>query len=166
MDWQKMFTPWILERGRNYWDDGCVGILYQDGNTVTAVVSGTEDYDVEIEMGRGGNIAYMSCTCPYAEEGNNCKHMAAVLFAMDEDIMEQPDVPRNGEGFPDLPWQEALNELSTEEMRQILSELTQSDRGLQERIAAFHRQLAPEVLEATWKDQLAEIPEKYTDHHD
>lgn len=64
MDWQKMFTPWILERGRNYRDDDCVESLYQDGNTVTAVVSGTKDYDVEIEMGRGGNIAYMSCICP------------------------------------------------------------------------------------------------------
>ena len=56
MSWQKMFAPWILNRGRNYWDDGCVERLCQDGGTVTAVVSGTEDYDVEIEMGRGGSI--------------------------------------------------------------------------------------------------------------
>ncbi|MGM9600435.1 MAG: SWIM zinc finger domain-containing protein [Faecousia sp.] len=166
MDWQKMFTPWILERGRNYWDDDCVESLYQDGNTVTAVVSGTEDYDVEIEMGRGGNIAYMSCTCPYAGEGNNCKHMAAVLFAMDEDIWEQPDIPHNGECFDKLPWQEALNGLSPEEMRQLLSELAQSDRGLQERIAALHGQLSAEAMEATWETQLAELPEKYTDRFD
>lgn len=57
MDWQKLFAPWILERGRDYWDDGCVESLDWDGNTVTALVSGTEDYDVEIEMGRGGKIA-------------------------------------------------------------------------------------------------------------
>lgn len=97
MDRQKMFEPWILERGRNYLNDGCVENLSQDGNTVTAVVCGTEDYDVEIEMDRGGNIACMSCTCPYAAEGNNCKHMAAVLFAIDEDIMDQSDIQNNGE---------------------------------------------------------------------
>ena len=82
MSWQKMFAPWILNRGRNYWDDGCVERLCQDGGTVTAVVSGTEDYDVEIEMGRGGSIEYMSCTCPYAEEGNNCKHMSRHTLAL------------------------------------------------------------------------------------
>ena len=158
MNWQKMFAPWILERGRKYWEDGCVESLYQDGNTVTAVVSGTEDYDVEIEMGRGGNIEYMSCTCPYAEAGNNCKHMAAVLFAMEEDKEEQSDIPHNGEGCPNLPWQGALNGLSPEEMRQLLSELAQSDRRLQERIATMHGQPAPEVLKATWEIQLAEIP--------
>lgn len=166
MNWQKMFAPWILERGRDYWDDGCVESLCQDGNTVTAVVSGTEDYDVEIEMGCGGNIEYMSCTCPYAEEGNNCKHIAAVLFAMEEEKEDQSDIPHNGEGCPNLPWQEALNGLSPEEMRQILSELAQSDQGLQERIATLHGQLAPEVLEATWEMQIAEITEKYTDRHD
>lgn len=166
MNWQKMFAPWILERGRKYWDDDCVESLYQDRNTVTAVVSGTEDYDVEIEMGRGGNIEYMSCTCPYAEEGNNCKHMAAVLFAMEEDKEEQSDIPHNGEGCPDLPWQGALNGLSPEKMRQLLSELAQSDRRLQERIATLHGQPAPEVLKATWEIQLAEIPGEYTDRHD
>lgn len=166
MNWQKMFAPWILERGRNYRDDDCVESLYQDGNTVTAVVCGTEDYDVEIEMGRGGNIEYMSCTCPYAEEGNNCKHMAAVLFAMEEEKEKQSDIPHNGEGCPSLPWQGALNGLSPEEMRQLLSELAQSDRGLQERIATLHGQPAPEVLKAAWEMQLAEIPAKYTDRHD
>lgn len=166
MDWQKKFAPWILERGRNYRDDGCVESLCRDGNTVSAVVCGTGDYDVEIELSRGGNIACMSCTCPYAAEGNNCKHMAAVLFAMDKDIMEQSDIQNNGEGFPNLFWQEALNGLSPEEMRQLLSELAQSDRGLQERITTLHGQLAPEVLEATWKIQLADIPEKYADRHD
>ena len=166
MNWQKLFSPWILERGRNYWEDDRVESLRQDGNTVTAVVCGTEDYDVEIEIGRGGNVAYMSCTCPYAEEGNNCKHMAAVLFAIDADIMEQDGIQHNGEGATILPWQEALTGLSPEEMRQLLSELAQSDRGLQERITTLHGQVAQEVLEATWEIQLAEIPEKYTDRHD
>ena len=144
MNWQKMFAPWILERGRDYWNDGCTEILCRDGNTVTAVVSGTEDYDVEIEVSRGGNIAYMSCTCPYAEDGSHCKHMAAVLFAMDKNPPKKFDIQRDGEASPKLPWQETLNLLSPEEMRQLLSELAQSDRGLQEQIITLHGQLAPE----------------------
>ena len=29
----------------------------------------------------------MSCTCPYAEDGNYCKHMAAVLYTNDNDYI-------------------------------------------------------------------------------
>lgn len=64
MDWRGMFEPWILKRGENYWQDGCVSDLSKEENTVTAVVSGTEDYDVEIEINRKGDMEYMSCTCP------------------------------------------------------------------------------------------------------
>lgn len=74
-----------------------------------AVASGTENHGVEIELGRGGSSACMFCTCPYAAEGNTCKHMAAVLFVMEEDQPEQSDILRNGDGFPKLPWQERLN---------------------------------------------------------
>ena len=56
-------------------------------------------------------------------------------------------------------------QLSPEEMRQLLSELAQSDRGLQERITTLHGQPAPEVQEAAWESQLAEIPAEYTDRH-
>ena len=31
----------------------------------------------------GDPIEDMLCDCPYAEDGNYCKHMAAVLFAVD-----------------------------------------------------------------------------------
>ena len=30
-------------------------------------------------------IEEMECTCPYAEDGNYCKHMAAVLYAAEKE---------------------------------------------------------------------------------
>ena len=32
-----------------------------------------------------GEVAEMYCSCPYAEEGKNCKHMAAVLYEWSEE---------------------------------------------------------------------------------
>lgn len=166
MDWRRMFEPQILKRGEDYWQDGCVDELSEEENAVTAVVSGTNDYEVEIEINRKGNIEFMSCTCPYAEKGSNCKHMAAVLFAMDAEGLMPSDTHRNSGQISDLPWQAALSQLSPEEMRQLLSQWAQFDRKLQEQIAILHGQPASEALQTTWEMQLAEIQEEYTDCDD
>lgn len=79
MNWLNLFEPHILNRGRTYYEDGCVSELEIVENTVNAEVKGSEFYQVFIELD-GGEIVGMSCDCPYAAKGYNCKHMAAVLF--------------------------------------------------------------------------------------
>ena len=88
MDWEDCFKPWVLERGREYFEKGAVGALERKPGQCSAVVSGTKDYKVCIEFDEDG-LEDMSCTCPYAEKGQSCKHMAAVLYAMDaEEILD------------------------------------------------------------------------------
>ena len=81
--WKDLFRTHILERGLNYYEEGYVTSLEQTSTGYTAVVEGTEDYDVEIEI-RDDRVYDMTCTCPYAEEGNYCKHVAAVLYEIEE----------------------------------------------------------------------------------
>lgn len=81
--WKDLFRTHILERGLNYYEEGCVTLLEQTSTGYTAVVEGTDDYDVEIEI-RADRVYDMTCTCPYAAEGNYCKHMAAVLYEIEE----------------------------------------------------------------------------------
>ena len=76
--WENRFAPRILERGWDYYQDGAVSELTRSAAGYTAVVRGTEGYCVEIVM-ENGTVGYMDCDCPYAEDGNDCKHMAAVL---------------------------------------------------------------------------------------
>jgi hypothetical protein len=54
-------------------------MIRTDNGIITAVVYGTDDYDVEITID-DEQILDMDCSCPYAEDGNSCKHMAAVLY--------------------------------------------------------------------------------------
>ncbi|HEY83820.1 MAG TPA: hypothetical protein G4N96_01725 [Chloroflexi bacterium] len=54
-----------------------VGNRVRRGNTLTADVSGTRPYQVEIEVDEGGILA--QCTCPY-DWGGYCKHIGAVLL--------------------------------------------------------------------------------------
>ena len=79
MEWERLFRSHILKRGYDYYTDDKVRINNIDEHRIEACVEGSEAYDVEIDI-EEGNIIGMECTCPYAAGGNNCKHMAAVLY--------------------------------------------------------------------------------------
>ena len=92
-DWKKEFHSRILERGLDYYQSGKIRSLNTlavsingDGCIAcSAEVEGSETYKVSIEAG-GLRVRKMSCTCPYAEEdGEHCKHMAAVLYKLEEE---------------------------------------------------------------------------------
>ena len=80
MDWRASFSNTILSRGLNYALKGKVKGLTANGDRVMARVLGTKVYLVQITGIRSGELR-MSCSCPYAEDGQACKHMAAVLYA-------------------------------------------------------------------------------------
>ena len=82
-NWTSLFQKHILERGFAYFCNEAVENLEITEKAVSATVEGTEEYEVEINLDQG-MVGDMSCTCPYAEDGKYCKHMAAVLYAWDE----------------------------------------------------------------------------------
>ena len=84
MNWKRKFRDLILDRGRNYYMRNRVyGLTYRN-NIFTARVLGSHAYDVEIKI-REDDIIYMKCSCPYAVSGAYCKHMAAVMYAIEEE---------------------------------------------------------------------------------
>ena len=88
MNWRNLFTSIILARGKQYFQRGRVQDLEVSGaNEYKAVVVGSCAYDVKIAM-EEGHAAALSCDCPYAQEGNTCKHLAALFFAIED--MGQP----------------------------------------------------------------------------
>lgn len=82
-DWKDLFREHILARGEMYYYDGAVLEFHKTEQGYHAIVEGTEDYEVDIEI-EEGQVCEMYCSCPYAEDGNNCKHMAAVLYEIEE----------------------------------------------------------------------------------
>lgn len=90
MNWQKLFASHILERGYDYYCDGAVENIEIGRDDIRADVVGTEDYEVEISL-NDGKVTDMYCLCPYAAGGNNCKHMAAVLYEWTADIMDEDE---------------------------------------------------------------------------
>ena len=80
-NWKNLFDSIILKRGYCYYLDGSVDDIEETDEGFEAIVHGSYDYTVTIGID-DGDITYMECTCPYAENGDSCKHEAAVLYEL------------------------------------------------------------------------------------
>jgi uncharacterized Zn finger protein len=77
-DLRGLAGPRSFERGLGY--VGQVADLDVTGTEITAIVSGTDDYDVYLAPGDLG--LQWDCSCPFGQEGFFCKHCVAVGLAV------------------------------------------------------------------------------------
>ncbi len=69
-----------FERGEDYFKSESVFGMEEYQGKVVAKVSGTHDYKVKLWAEDKDELGY-DCNCPYADEGNFCKHCVAVGLA-------------------------------------------------------------------------------------
>ena len=120
--WKNLFQEHILGRGEMYYYDGAVLELHKTEYGYHAIVEGTEDYEVDIEIDEG-KVCEMYCSCPYAEEGNNCKHMAAVLYEI-EDWDDAEILPEEVDSvLPEEELEEIIENMSQKELRSFVKEI-------------------------------------------
>lgn len=101
MEWKKLFERHILERGYEYYCENAVEGLDISSGLIQADVIGTEEYEVAITL-EDGKVMDMYCSCPYASDERNCKHMAAVLFAWAEEQEQENLINEKSETDGDL----------------------------------------------------------------
>ncbi len=83
-DWKSRFQKNTLRQGKDYFERGRVIELEETEGIYSAAVVERKRYNVRI-MGYGeAEGLRMNCGCPHAKGGSCCKHMAAVLYAVDE----------------------------------------------------------------------------------
>ncbi|WP_105178495.1 SWIM zinc finger family protein [Streptococcus suis] len=145
-NWMDYFKPHIVDRGYNLFLDDAVQGLEEVGEGYYALVSGSQVYQVEIDL-EHGQLVSMWCECPHAQEMNHCKHMAAVLFAISE-LEGQPVVKGK-----DVSLAQLLDKLTVEQLRAFVLELAQEDRELANRIQLrFSAQLTSQQVENVKKE--------------
>lgn len=81
--WRYLFTQPILSRGMEYFRLGRVKNLSTDNGQYEAIVKGEKMYRVLVSL-KDDEVEWMDCDCPFAASGNHCKHMAAVMFAIEK----------------------------------------------------------------------------------
>ena len=76
-------TDAVFERGENYLAENRIREIHRVDATVTAVVSGSRQYDVRVDLAADGFDPW--CDCPYDGPGA-CKHVVAVLLRCLDDL--------------------------------------------------------------------------------
>lgn len=77
----------ILKKGLSYFKKGYVSEPEEiTAGVYEATVAGTEDYTVKLKI-KNNTIVEHVCSCPY-DMGPVCKHVAAVLFYLQQDVLE------------------------------------------------------------------------------
>ena len=155
MDWKKIFNPVILERGFDYHQNKKAEILNLSADEVNAVVSGSDDYEVNIYFSDGG-IDDMYCDCPYASDGNNCKHMAAVLYLL-EDLQSH-----SNPHYKDI--ESLIAGTSPEQIKKFLINAMKYDTGLKEHFIRFIDGENGNINIAEYKSQLKSLIWQYSDN--
>ncbi len=81
-EWRTQFHKNILSQGKEYYERGRVFELQEKEGVYTATVIERKNYAVRIIAREDGSYN-MSCRCPLAKGGGNCRHMAAVFYAIE-----------------------------------------------------------------------------------
>jgi hypothetical protein len=174
MDWQELFESHILERGFRYYRQGFVEDFCESKDSVRATVQGSNAYEVLIEI-KDKKIIDMNCECPYADEGNYCKHMAAVLFYMegaDKDGFEGKQNRTNGVTLPEALLDKGksagilVEEADENLVRNFLTGILENDEKLLNR---FRNALNCEISASDmkrYKNQINTIFRKFAGRHD
>ena len=123
---EKEIPKAILQRGKDYFSEGAVADLQvMDNGQCFAIVTGNDDYEVDIRLGRDGEILEYSCNCPF--EGDICKHIAAVLYRLKEETLSKKP---SGKTKEQDPWKNIISVIPEEEFRQFVKEYAAKNRDL------------------------------------
>lgn len=145
--------PRSFERGLGYRD--AVAELDVGAQRFTAVVSGTEAYEVVLELDEEYGLSG-ECDCPYGLDGNFCKHCVAVGLVVLEKWDELPRLKAEGKTRAGAlaSW---LGSRSRDDLLLLVRELMDGDRSLRRRLElrAATAQADPAQLRARIADLLA-----------
>ena len=127
-NWKRYFLPHILERGKKCLREGRVGEIRRTTHGYEAIVRGEQKYHVKIDI-QGQFIEQMSCDCFYVQnKGQYCKHMAAVLYELEErQMIWEKERTNHLEELNEL-----LEESSKEELQRFLMKIA-TDSSIFER---------------------------------
>ena len=159
--WENMFPLRIWQRGVDYYADGRVLSIQYGDDRVTAEVVGNEIYTVSVTLNRerSGIIDYF-CDCPYGENGTPCKHLAALLCALQDDQWNPIPEKENGHRMEDL-----VGRLPESQVRSILIRLAKANPRVRKAIQLTAAMETSQSGQKSWEDDLKELTDYMADRN-
>ena len=116
-------TDAVYERGETYLAERRIRQLSRFDETITAVGSGSRDYDLTLDLSSEGFDP--QCSCPYDGPGI-CKHAVAVLLGLSDHLLDDESERIDS----------VLEQADPDELRSFLREELAIDPALQDRFLA------------------------------
>jgi uncharacterized Zn finger protein len=139
-------------RGVDYLRRGLVASLESKGDTLEAIVSGTEDYAVRLSS-NGKKFSYR-CQCPLGDEGRFCKHCVATALAWLADKAD-PSASSKAANSSRTTIEEVLTGQDKQTLVAWLLDCSQRDRALRQRLEALASlKHSPDALAAQIRSHL------------
>jgi len=116
---EQLIDEKILKRGLSYFkSDAITDFSEISTGEYEAIVSGTEEYTVQLEV-HNNTIIEHNCDCPY-DMGAVCKHVVAVIFHLQQDELElnQPSISK--------PRKKKTKSIS-QQVKELLKEISHKD---------------------------------------
>ncbi|SFR30400.1 MULTISPECIES: SWIM zinc finger family protein [Halorubrum] len=120
---REICTDAVFERGERYLAEDRILDIHRIDTTVTAVVSGSRQYDVRVDLAVNGFDPW--CDCPYTGP-EACKHVVAVLLRCADDCP-----PDEGDRLD-----AALEAADADDLRGFLRDTLATDAAVRERFFA------------------------------
>jgi len=128
-------TEQSFERGVKYYEQERIQKLEGEGGDITAIVRGSHDYTVSIDI--DDNTIQTTYSCPYDYAGD-CKHIVAVLLTVDNRSSESTSETTNSSDSSETVDIEALIDRTPDsELRTFLRDIIADDRDIRDRFLAF-----------------------------
>ena len=167
-DFELQIDPAILKRGREYFRKGYVTEVEDLGHgDYEATVEGSDIYTVDLHID-GDEVTGYECNCPY-DWGPVCKHVAAVLFYMKNDLAAKDVQPqREKQGKPKkeseaVQIEKLLQKLTAEDLKAFLSDVCFKNKSIRRLfLSKYVSRLYPESKEL-YSLQVKKLLEAYAD---
>ena len=145
IDFEKEYSSIILKRGFEYYNNGYVKNVKVKNNEINAVVEGTDDYHVSIELDNN-KIMVTNCNCPYFYDHDECKHITAVLYYLaNENLSNKKETPNITS---------ILSKINEKELKIFLGDLIENDEAIYDLFRRKFVDYFPKISPATYKRKI------------
>ena len=144
------FSRKVLNKGWQYYDNCFVDDISVDQDIYSAIVHGSADYDVFVNIHKG-NFLNGKCNCPYALEGHNCKHMAALLYAITDEnkVNEIDNTKDNSFSLLDI-----IESIDSDKLNEFLYDVLMGNDEMYNDFRIEFSQYFPKMSKREYKDMI------------
>ncbi len=162
-NFDNQITGPVLKRGKQYYEDGNVMEISETSKGFwNAEVEGSEFYEVEVRLHKNDEVIDSSCDCPY--DGNICKHIIAVLYAIREEKIINIDA-LEVENPIKLSFQDLLEKITISEYKEFIADYASRNKDFK---TTFEMVFADKDeafdFDKKYTEILRRIVRKYSDH--